>query len=293
MKCKITILLLGFLASSLQSQMILDTVYFDEGWEPTTAVTASYYRIISTDTSGKFRFRVHDYHLSGQLQMSGTYKSIRPDNKDGHFIYYYEDGIREMECHYHDNLLNGPYREWYPSGQKKVSRVFSDDVLDGPYTSWRDDGTLKVQTFYTGGKKNGSFFSYYENGVMARNELYEKDNLIEGQCFTREGEPTVYFPYIDMPRFPDGRTGLLRFIREELNYPVSARHKGYEGSVVILFTVDEEGRVRNPRVVNGDIQAFNTEALRIASVMPRWIPGKVDGIPSPMQVTIPIEFPLR
>jgi TonB family protein len=198
-----------------------------------------------------------------------------------------------MVCHYRDNRLDGPYREWYASGQQKISQVYRNEVLDGPYTSWRRDGTLKVQTFYAEGNKNGGFVSYYENGIMARNDLYEDDILLEGQCYTPEGEPTAYFPYIEMPQFPQGRTGLLRFIREELNYPEDARRRRYEGSVILLFTVDEEGFVKDPRVVNGDIQAFNTEAVRIASVMPPWTPGKVDGIPSPMQVTLPIEFSLR
>ena len=96
-----------------------------------------------------------------------------------------------------------------------------------------------------------------------------------------------------MPIFPDGRSGILRFVRKEIKYPDEARRRGYEGAVIILFTVDEDGNVKAPRVVNGDIESFNNEAVRVAKAMPAWIPGEVDGIPSPIQVTIPIEFSLR
>ncbi len=64
---------------------VVDTMYFDRNWEQSARPDAYYYRIISIDTSGDFRFHVADYYPDKQVQMTGTYKSIRPDNKDGHF----------------------------------------------------------------------------------------------------------------------------------------------------------------------------------------------------------------
>ena len=254
---------------------------------------ARYYRIISADTSGAFKFTVEDYYSSGQIQMRGMYRSIRPDNKDGHFIYYFENGERQMECHYRDNLLNGPFKEWFESGQLKVSQGFQNDLLDGLYSSWHEDGTRKLQLYYSGGKKNGLFVSYHKNGQKLRSDLYQNDILIEGQCFTPQGEPAEYYPYIIMPRFPGGRSGLRKFFGDELKYPPEARRRGLEGSVIVLFTVDEEGGVRNPRIIDADHESFRNEALRLIGLMPLWIPGEVDSIPSPVQVSVPIEFRLR
>ena len=288
---KLSILLIS-ISGSTSAQEFIDTMYFSGEWEQSIREKAEYYRIISSDTSGEFRFLVEDFYFSGQIQMSGTYKSIRPDNKDGHFIYYNPLGGKQMECHYRNNLLHGPYEEWYDSGQKKVSQYFNEDKLDGPFSSWREDGTSRLQAHYSEGVKNGSFISYYTNGQKARKDLYEKDQLIEGQCFTTDGEPTDYFPYIKMPEFPGSREGILKFIENELIYPQEARRQRQQGAVIVLFTVDEEGNVQNPVVVEGDIASFNQEALRIAAAMPRWIPGEVDAVPSPMQVSIPIEFSL-
>ncbi len=275
---------------SLSAQVILDTMYFDGDWEPSPADKAHYYRIISTDTSAQFRFIVRDYYLTGQVQMSGTYRSIRPDNKDGHFIYYYENGQIQTDCYYENNQRNGPYEEWYESGQQKISQVYSNDVLDGPFSSWRENGTYKLQAHYTQGEKNGYFISYYENGQKLRNDLYENDRLVEGQCYTPEGEPTDYFPYIKMPQFPEGRTAMRDFIRNELHYPSETRRRFRPVEVIVGFTVDEEGSIQDPSILEGDASAFNDEALRITREMPRWIPGEVDGVPSPIQVTLPIEF---
>ncbi len=108
---------------------VLDTMYFDKDWGQTSKVEANYYRYIFIDTSGDFRFYVEDYFSWEQIQMTVTYKSIRPDNKDGHFIYWYENGTKQMECYYRDNILHGPLREWYSSGQTESFQQFSDGVL--------------------------------------------------------------------------------------------------------------------------------------------------------------------
>lgn len=272
---------------------VLDTMYFDSNWEQSTESEAHYYRIISIDTSGDFRFYVEDYYPGGQIQMHGTYKSIRPDNKDGHFVYWYEDGEKQMECQYKDNILHGLLREWYASGQPESYQEYSNGLLDGKYSSWRKDGSLKLKARYHRGAKHGNFQSYYANGQMIRNDYYENGQLVEGHCYSSGGEPVDYFPYVLMPRFPEGRKGIRRFVEEELKYPREALRRNIEGAVIILFTVDKEGFIKNPRVVNGDREYFNEEALRVVRQFPRWIPGEVDGVPSPIQVSVPIEFRLR
>ncbi len=277
-----------------RGQIVLDTMYFDQNWEQTTEEDAKYYRIVSTDTSsGSFRFAVKDFYLSGQVQMSGTYRSIRPDNKDGRFIYYYDNGQTQRDCHYRENTLNGAFREWYRSGQQKNEQEYKNGLLDGIYKTWREDGSLKMEARYVKGEKNGNFKTYYENGQLIRNDLYEAGRLVEGFCYTPDGEPTEYFPYLVMPQFRDGQSGLRKFIERELRYPPEAKRKGYQGYVIVLFTVDEEGNVKDPQIVNGDKEYFNEEALRVVNLFPKWIPGKVDGIPSPVQVTVPIEFLLH
>ena len=294
MYLRLIIIILIVLPSAGKGQIILDTMYFNQNWEQSSEQDANYYRIVSTDTSsGSFRFFVKDYYLSGQVQMTGTYNSIRPDNKDGQFIYYYDNGQQQRDCFYRENTLNGTFREWYRSGKLKNVQEYKNGLLDGPYKTWREDGSLKQEARYVKGEKSGNFRTYYENGQLTRNDLYEDDKLVEGFCFTPDGDPTEYFPYIVMPRFRDGRTGLRKFIESELRYPPEAKKSGDEGYVIIVFTVDEEGNVKDPQIVNGDREYFNEEALRVVNLFPIWIPGEVDGIPSPVHVTVPIEFRLR
>jgi protein TonB len=275
------------------SAQVLDTMYFDKNWEQAERDDYHYYRHISIDTSGVFRFYVEDFYPDGQVQMTGTYISIRPDNKDGHFIYYYQDGKKQMECHYRNNVLHGVLQEWFPSGEKESYQEFERGLLNGEYKSWREDGTPRLQVRYRQGEKHGNFRSFYPNGQKVRDDYFENGRLIEGKCFSPEGEPLEYFPYVLMPSFPGGQAALRKFIEKELKYPQEARKKGIEGAVIILFTVDEEGNVQDPRVVNSDRKYFNEEALRVIRSSPAWIPGEIDGVPAPVQVSVPIEFRLR
>ena len=99
MYLRLIIIILLVLPSTGKGQIILDTMYFNQNWEQSSEQDANYYRIVSTDTTyGSFRFIVKDYYLSGQVQMTGTYNSIRPDNKDGQFIYYFDNGQQQREC---------------------------------------------------------------------------------------------------------------------------------------------------------------------------------------------------
>ncbi len=292
MVTRIIIIFLISLPLHLSSQ-VLDTMYFDSNWEQADKENAHYFRFVSIDTSGEFRFLVEDFYPDGQIQMSGTYKSIRPDNKDGHFIYWYEDGKKQMECTYQDNYLQGTLQEWYASGIQESHQEFINGALDGDFKSWDENGKIKLNARYRKGDKHGNFQSFYQNGQKVRDDYYENGQLQEGKCFSKDGKEIEYFPYVLMPRFPGGPGSLRSFVKKELKYPAEAKKRNIEGAVLILFTVDEKGIVKDPRVVNGDREYFDREAIRVVEKFPNWIPGEVDGNPSPIQVSVPIEFRLR
>ncbi len=278
---------------NLFSQVFTDTMYFDIAWEQTTMENAKYYRVITMGNSGDFLFHVSDYYLSGQVQMTGTYRSIRPDNREGNFTWYFPGGQKQQECEYKNNILHGLFQEWYENGQQKSRQSFNESLPDGPMKTWNQDGTLKLEAQYSKGEKHGYFITYYDNGQMIRKDLYEHGVLIEGHCFNQDGTSAEYFPYIVLPRFVGGPPELKKFISNHLKYPKTAEKQGREAIILVIFSVDETGQVRDPQIVHGDLDSFNQEALRLVAAFPPWIPGMIDGIPATLQMTIPIEFRLR
>lgn len=91
----------------------------------------------------------------------------------------------------------------------------------------------------------------------------------------------------EMPEIVGG----LAAIAGEIRYPEIARRAGIEGRVVLRFVVDEEGKVVNPEVVKGLGGGCDAEALR-ALQQATFRPGRVDGKPVRVQMTLPFTFKL-
>jgi len=102
--------------------------------------------------------------------------------------------------------------------------------------------------------------------------------------------PAIYFTADEMPAFPGGDAALLKFLSSRLNYPTVALDKRLSGKVFITFTVDPEGHLHDPRVARGLGSGLDEEALRLVRLMPWWIPGKIQGQPVWVTLTMPITF---
>ncbi len=94
------------------------------------------------------------------------------------------------------------------------------------------------------------------------------------------------------PEFPGGNQALARFISEHIQYPEQARKNGIQGTVIVRFLVDENGKVRNPQVMSGVSPVLDEEALRVVSLLPDFKPAEYQGKPAKYYLTLPIVFRL-
>lgn len=97
----------------------------------------------------------------------------------------------------------------------------------------------------------------------------------------------------EMPEYPDGEYALQRFIAKNIKYPKVAQQNGIEGRVYITFVVNQDGIVKNTKVIKGVDPSLDAEALRVVSSMPDWKPGKQDGKAVSVSYTVPINFALN
>ena len=99
------------------------------------------------------------------------------------------------------------------------------------------------------------------------------------------------YDYVDeKPEFPGGGRSLLCFINSTRQYPVEAYEMGVEGRVICAFIVNPDGKLSNFQVLRGVESSLNKEALRIVSLMPPWLPGKINKQPVPVRVVCCIPF---
>lgn len=85
--------------------------------------------------------------------------------------------------------------------------------------------------------------------------------------------------------------GGLEALQESVSYPEASRKAGVEGRVIVRFTVDKDGAVENPEVVRGVNEQLNEAAIAAVKAQ-EFEPGKQDGDPIRVQMTLPVKFRL-
>ena len=103
----------------------------------------------------------------------------------------------------------------------------------------------------------------------------------------------VYDVVEQMPQFPGGFQKMHEFIKENMQYPKELEETCVQGRVIVAFVVERNGKLSNIKVVKSVDSALDKEALRIVNLMPRWIPGRQNGITVRVKYIIPITFRLK
>lgn len=96
------------------------------------------------------------------------------------------------------------------------------------------------------------------------------------------------------PKFKGGdQNEFTRWVFTQIHYPDKAKSTGTQGRVTLQFTVDENGKVVNPKVLRGVSKELDEEALRVISASPNWEPGWNKGKPVKVRFTFPVIFQLK
>jgi len=86
--------------------------------------------------------------------------------------------------------------------------------------------------------------------------------------------------------------GGLYSIQSKIKYPEIAKRAGIEGKVFIQVFIDEDGNVVEAKVIKGIGAGCDAAALD-AVKQTKFTPGKQNGKPVKVQVSIPIVFKLQ
>ena len=135
-----------------------------------------------------------------------------------------------------------------------------------------------------------------EDEVEIENELEIEDTASdEDEIIEIEGESDDEFFMVveNMPEFPGGDIGLMKYIQKNVKYPPIAKEYNITGKVYVSFIVDKSGSVTNVKIVRGVDQNLDAEAMRVVKSLPKYKPGKQRGKAVRVMFTIPINFTLN
>lgn len=92
--------------------------------------------------------------------------------------------------------------------------------------------------------------------------------------------------------FPGGDEAAQAYIKENMQYPSMAMENGVEGVVTVCFTVNPDGSLQSFKIKRPIDPDLESEALRLASGMPKWTPAEENGTPVRSTAEIKISFTL-
>ena len=108
-----------------------------------------------------------------------------------------------------------------------------------------------------------------------------------------EIETKIFEVVEQMPQFPGGDAALMKFLSDNVKYPVVAQENGVQGRVVISFVVERDGSITDVKVARSVDPSLDREAARVVKSMPNWIPGKQNGSAVRVKYNVPVSFRLQ
>jgi periplasmic protein TonB len=94
-----------------------------------------------------------------------------------------------------------------------------------------------------------------------------------------------------VPEFPGGSDAFNKYLADSIRYPQGGEPPP-GGKIFVNFVVRKDGSITNVKVIKGAEASpyFAKEAIRVFSQMPNWTPGKINGQPVSVSMTVPLRL---
>jgi len=157
-------------------------------------------------------------------------------------------------------------------------KLQSNETNKSVSKSNQNEADVVVKTYSTPAPKNTT----QQTSAKAKNEPVANNS-----------KPEIINHVEVMPEFPGGQETLFKWLSERVNYPKEAQEKGIQGRVILRFVIKPDGSVDDVQVIKGLDPLCDQEAVRVAKLMPKWIPGKQNGKPVYVYYSMPVTFKLQ
>lgn len=181
--------------------------------------------------------------------------------------------------------------------ERVVERVKSSIKFTAPVIKKdeevKPDEELKTQDELMSTKTAIGSFDVKGNDDANGEILKAKEVIAEPEPPKHEEENKVFDIVEQQPLFPGGPAALMKYLSENTKYPVVAQENGVQGRVTVQFVVEKDGSISDVHVLRGVDPSLDKEAVRVVKSMPRWTPGKQNGITVRVNYRVPVLFRLQ
>lgn len=151
-----------------------------------------------------------------------------------------------------------------------------------------------------GGCANGDCWKQVSS-IPQRKKVQESPSLYNQEAaeddydaeIYRPAEERIYTVVEQQAQFPGGQQALIQWVEDNIKCPERVKNSDTKVRVIVKFVVEKDGSVTNPVVVKGVDNELDKAAIELMEKMPRWIPGRMNGVPVRSYYIIPVLFNRR
>ncbi|WP_107039729.1 energy transducer TonB [Brumimicrobium mesophilum] len=106
--------------------------------------------------------------------------------------------------------------------------------------------------------------------------------------FSQEKTDTTIVLYPDVEaKFPGGPTEMMKYIRENLEYPKIEFETVPNGRIVIEFIINMDGSIEKVKSRKESVNELDNAYIEVIKNMPNWIPAEVNGVRVRTKMVLP------
>lgn len=280
---------------------------------------AAYSRIIKINPSNPAQYILAEHYANGNMRRVGITTTAEGKPKfEGNMITYYENGNKKSDENYQQDQLEGEASYYYENGQLKKEVIFLSKVTDSKTPFALEDRTLVKNYYdslgnplvkegsgfvkeqislndseegnYKDGLRDGTWKGTFLKGKYHFEELYQRGKLKRGTSTDSIGKELSYSEKTVQPAFPGGMTELYNYIKKNYQLPSEAKKQKVNGTIVISFVIDTNGKPSDAKIVKDLGYGTGQEAISMIYKHPHWVPGTMRGVPVRVSYSLPINI---
>lgn len=270
-------------------------VYYSYDWKECPPENARYYSVIEKTDSGWYR---KDYYVASKtLQMEALFEDEDCKVTNGSCKYYFANGYPSLigkEIHgkqegiclsfydngmlsdsalFHDGKIVDKRFKWHPNGvmADSINRINDSTEVD---VQWFDDGSLAAAGHLRNGKQAGKWQYFYRNSKLSSLEEYAAGKLKSATYYDESGQIQTDTSAVNREAdFKGGISAWKKYLEKNIYWPPNLNFTT-PGSITVMidFTIDENGKVTDPKVSLPFYPDFDKIALTIIKKSPDWMP---------------------
>ncbi len=124
--------------------------------------------------------------------------------------------------------------------------------------------------------------------VCSKSLFAQKDTILNIEE-TTDITTKIYVDVEEKPEFPGGKDGLLKYYENISAFEICKKGNTCR-TIYYQIVIDTLGNVGGFNIIKGLNDTYDKETQRIVKAMPKWKPGRKNGTPVKVLVTLDIKY---